>query len=1096
MRKTESDSQKLLKQYFTEIYNRQVTNIKTNEVIESKIININLKEYPEKNTFKISYKIFVNHKEYLSDELSIDVPKSMYSYQEHKTNITVARIVEPIKEYKHGISANMVYINFDENYIAIGNFLVIKDIEVAKKIIDTLKITDEEFKNNVSRRLQTINKLEYKNKYTIEKWESLPKLTKDWVIDEIKNFEITDKVINKLKFLLHKQNISKRLDLNFINMLIEIHEKKLNKITPLDIAFIDFDHELLNYLKNNRFAIVIRVIEKLKSNKKLYESIFQTYIKRYLNGLDGSVRNLQETQDTNPLTMAVQGRKVYFLSSFSADASDKAEINIDNFMGIIDAVATTEKQPNIANKFTNGVSFKQDKMYIKVYDTFFNEKDIPLEEYLLSPILTHENINYKTKTIIKNKDNMYSCYYYGDYTKKPLEEIPYYRHLSTLVSPSTARIPFINMSYMGRTMYGAIQQGQSIPTVGSDVTIIDTGADFDVYNNFLGHIRAVSSGTIVNFKDDIVTIERNDGELDYVELKHEYDHTMTHNFNKYVPRFKVGDKVEEGDVLFSYNSFDDNGALKISTPALVAFMTYNSYENNDSNVISQSFAKKLATEEEYVCEICLSPNKYKININPMGRDVYEKLGLPKPGDVLNRNDKIFEYGEYQDHTETGRIYSQLRGHSLIRSKTYFVPYEIVTGTVKKIEIIKMTSKYPDEYKKIFEELDTICYKYKRDTLGKNFEIDKEDYEDKGYEVILKVYITYLDQAVTGSKLSLLNGNKNTTSMILRDDLMPRLKDGRIVDVIISPLSTVPRMLGSQTYMLYLGKLAFDIHKRLINNDVDDDLVKALKMLYPEEKNVTASNILRKYSHNNFLRFKFYPYDNSINIESLKEIMRLAKVPEKEKVYDSIHKVWVRESMDVGYLDILYLYIRASKKITATPSVLYTDQVRGYGRVRGYKGGNTDKYDGNQYGDNINETLLATSSWGAQDEMKTLMRNRGLDLSSNVIAAFDQIMLRLTTSPKNFNNISIRSKTVRREYIENLGDALIYSININGIPIEVFCSTENKFNKFVTIPDNLSTKKRNFIMEYLYSSTGKNIYKDEILKAPLFVNVQDKFIQLK
>ena len=994
MNKTNPETINAIKTFLINIYSNKIKN-KQKQEVESIVTNILSKKYPEKTSFKIYYKIKLDGNDFLNDFIEIDFPNSTFSYSIHKTNITVARLSPLVKFYKNGISANTVYINFEENRVSVRNFLNINDIETAKEIIEKRTITDEQFDNYITRDLK-LKTNDYRDKYNLERWNALPKLTKDWVIKEIADVEINPKVIYKMRFLLQNNNIPMRLNKKFIDSLIEIYEKKLEKITPIDMEFIDFDGELLKYITKNKKVIKDKVIFNLSRNNNIYANQVQTWVRKYLNAQENSVRNLQETQDTNPLSAAVQGHKVYFISGRNASADEKVDINIDNFMGVIDNLHVSEKKALKDNKFTNAISFKGDQMMIKVYTPLFQEKDITIQEYLNSPILTYDNIDYHTKTVKTNSSGLYDVYYFGNYTKMPLKDIPYYRHMSSMVSPSTARIPMLDKGYVGRGMYGAIQQGQAVTTVSSDLPLIDTGADNDVFNNFQGHIKSPIDGKIVSYKDDVVTIEDKKGQIETVELKEEYLETSNHNYNKYLPRFKVGQLVSKNDILFSLNSFTPSGGLKLTTPAYIMIGTYHSKENNDSSVISESFAKKLGCEEQYVCEIMLNPNKYEININTLGRDIYEKLGLPKIGDEIHRGEKIFSIGEvFDSSTDEGYIYSKLRRDhkTLVKTKTYYTPHEILNGTISKIEIIPL-KPYSQKYGIFLKELETKCYEQKKSILGKKFTIDKEDYIDTDAEAVIKIYIDFIRPTTIGAKLSLLNGNKNTVSNILKDSQMPRTKDGKIIDMIISPLSTVPRMLGSQVYMLYLGKLAFHLYDRLSKNDIDDDLKEGLKLLFPEEKNLSPSYLLSKYGHNNYLRFKFYPYDSSINEEKLLNIMKLCKTPTSEKVWDSLDGVYIRHKVDVGYMDVMLLHIMAAKKFKVTPSVLYTDYTRGYGQIRGIKDGRNAF--GNDYGAHLGEAMNAMQGHGSVDEFKQLLRNREVDKKPEITSAFDQILLRLRT----------------------------------------------------------------------------------------------------
>lgn len=995
-----SITQENIKNFLTTCYTLQGIS-KDKETINCNVGKINIIDYPEKIVYSMNYEILVNNKQFLKDKIDFEFPTNQFAYKAHKTQITIARIHKIVNVYKDGVSANTIYIDFSKNEISFGNFLVFTDIDQGIEIIDSRKITDEQYEKYVERRLKLVNKEDYKNVYNKKRWDELPKMSKQWVLDEINNLKVNPKTVAKLNYLLKRNDVPHRINKQFLQAMISVYNEKRDEITPLDIFFIDFDEELLKYLKKNLLTIKIRNLDMLTSNKNIYNTIVQTYIRKYLAGQEGTVRNMQQTQDTNPLSEITQGRRVYFVKGDSIE--NKIPVNINNMMGVLDPIFSSEQQSNVVNRFTNAISFIDGEMHIKVYDKNFEEKIIPIEEYMNNPVLTYEHIDYRTLKVKKNKEDAYNCYLYGDYVIRHLKDIPYYRHMDSLVCPATARIFGINKTYVGRGMYGGLHQIQNVKTIGASKSIIDTGADKYAYENTMSHIRSSVDGKIIDYKDNIVTIETKDGEKVSQLLENNYLESMNHSFMKYVPRFKIGDTIKKNDVLFSLNVFDDEGNLTMSVPTHIAVMTYHSLENNDSFVVSRSYAKKLGCEEEEVIDIVLYKDMYKFDINEITNDVYEKIGLPKIGETVYKDNILFKYGIKVNSNE-GSIYTALSGKEYYKPKIYYVPFAIESGTVTSIEIIKY-QKYSEPYEKYLKDIEDDHYKNQKELLNKIKIKDKDAFEDLGAECVIRIHISYIRQPTSGTKLSVgRTGNKGTISKILEDEQMPKTKDGKIIDLIISPLAIIPRMLGGQAYLLYLGKLAFKLYERLSKNKIDGGTIEALKFLYPLEKIISPSRILSKYGDKlGFLRFKFAPYENSINEEDLNKLQEWTKIPIREQLYDSLDNTWIRNKVEVGYADVDLLYMMASKKFKVSPTKVYETSTSGYGAIRGIKhgqqakqyGSGTYSYDFEKEGQSLSETLGAIASHGAVDEYKELLRSRGINPTSEITSAFDQMMIRLS-----------------------------------------------------------------------------------------------------
>lgn len=992
-----------IKTYLEQLYTfENINDRKSGSSYDSHVISVTKKEYEEKTTFVVKYYITRNKHKFKEGSLEIDIKTASGLFGDSKNKITIAQLKSPITTYAKGISANKIYINIADNEVTIGNLLRIKDIEFAKKLLTSRKITDDEVKQYIvlaNFYKRDSDKTAYVKDQNEERLKELGKASPENVLNEIKQIKVDKRVFDKMRILLKQENMPERLNGEFIDNLLKIYENKLNKTTPMDIEFTELETKLLRGLRheNRRKTMKQALTSNLSQKGDLSAAVVNTQIKKILSGInkDALSGDIQQLQDTTPLSSAIQSSKIYFLDN---KTNEKALMSMDNMMGIIDPVHTHEAKANLDNKLTNAVKIVNSEMMIKVYNKKFTEVYLTVGEYMTTPIMAYEHIDYRRKEIKRNPEDAYNCYLYGEYVVRKLKDIEYLRHMDSMVSKSTQMIPFLNKTYVGRGMYGAIQLGQAVPTQGCDKTIISTGNDTKLYNETMSHIIAPSDGKVIDYRDGIAVIQDNNGKRHNVEVE-EFKETMNHSFNKYIHNFRVGQQVSKGDIMFYMNTFKKDGSLALTTPALVMLGTYYSMENNDSSVVSESFAKKLMCEEQDIIDIPLKKDKFKFKINEFTQNVFEKIGLPKVGSIVRHNEELFSLGVIPD-TDEAKIYEKLRKQPLIKTKTYYVPFEIYEGTITKIEVINNTEKeYAGEYTKELQDLDRECFKIKRE-LDKNFKPNRSEFEDnKNVDYIIRIYIKFLRNLTVGAKLSLLNGNKSTISNILPDDKMPKLQDGRIVDVIISPLSEVPRMLGSEPYLLYLGKLAFHLYDRLAKNKVTQGVLQALEMLFPNETKIEPQKILKKYGNNGYLRFTFMPYDTELNMDYINKLFELCHIKQKEdKVYDPIGKNYIRGAVDVGYLDIMLLHIMAAKKFKVTPTVLYTNTTQGYGSLRKIKDVANNKYENTaETGQSLSETRIALEGHGATEEFKSMLRARNIDPSIDIGASFDQLLIRLQTS---------------------------------------------------------------------------------------------------
>ena len=109
------------------------------------------------------------------------------------------------------------------------------------------------------------------------------------------------------------------------------------------------------------------------------------------------------------------------------------------------------------------------------------------------------------------------------------------------------------------------------------------------------------------------------------------------------------------------------------------------------------------------------------------------------------------------------------------------------------KIKKLISNYLLSYKELDAELKRVKYSL---TIG--------DELPTGIMQLAKVYIAKKRKIRVGDKMAGRHGNKGIVAKVVRDEEMPFLDDGSIVDIVLNPLGVPSRMNLGQIYETVLG----------------------------------------------------------------------------------------------------------------------------------------------------------------------------------------------------------------------------------------------------------------------------------------------------
>lgn len=342
---------------------------------------------------------------------------------------------------------------------------------------------------------------------------------------------------------------------------------------------------------------------------------------------------------------------------------------------------------------------------------------------------------------------------------------------TTLFGHSTNLVPFLQNNQGNRTMMAAKMLGQAIPLVHREAPLVQTDAgDGTSFHKLIGSQFAIHSpvdGKVTKVTADHIEIGKHKIPLynDFPLNQKTYLH--------HEPLVKVGDSVKKGQLVADSN-FTKGGTLALGKNMLVAYLPYPGLTFEDGIVITESAAKKLATQQIYKHSFELDQgaritdfNKftafYPNQVNKAHQANFDKDGVIKKGTVVRPGDTVI----------MGLKYDLDRPENM---------------TLKRINkaLIKPWSNASQLYTGEFEGVVS-------DVVKRANRVD--------------VYVKAIETARASDKLSGVHGNKGVITKVIPDSEAPRLKDGRVPDVLLNPHGIIGRINIGQIYESAAGKIA-------------------------------------------------------------------------------------------------------------------------------------------------------------------------------------------------------------------------------------------------------------------------------------------------
>ena len=249
-----------------------------------------------------------------------------------------------------------------------------------------------------------------------------------------------------------------------------------------------------------------------------------------------------------------------------------------------------------------------------------------------------------------------TCRHNGEFTKVAKDDIQYIEvSPKQLVSVATSLIPFLENDDPTRALMGSNMQRQAVPLLKTEAPLVGTGMEKTVSEDSGVIVMAKNAGIVDQVDGNRIVVKTDASASAAVDVG-----VDIYNLNKFLrsnmgtcinqkPLVRVGERVEKGQVIADGPS-TDRGELALGYNALVAFMSWNGYNFEDSIMISERIVSDDIFTSIHIDEFEVVARDTKLGNEEITRDIpnmgdealrqLDESGIVyvgadvKPGDIL------------------------------------------------------------------------------------------------------------------------------------------------------------------------------------------------------------------------------------------------------------------------------------------------------------------------------------------------------------------------------------------------------------------------------------------------------------------------------
>lgn len=523
--------------------------------------------------------------------------------------------------------------------------------------------------------------------------------------------------------------------------------------------------------------------------------------------VQGTVAHAAEQE--NPTTMLAEMTKVTSLGEgaigdMNAITESMRDVNTSH-AGVLDPVATPESERiGINLHLALGANIHNKELQTMVRDpktgkvSYQDIKD-NFDKYMAFPDQYDKNGKPKNKNVM--------VMHQGKITSVPANKVD-----GALLSPKqmfsylSNMVPFAANVQGNRAFMANKMLAQAIPLKYREQPLVQTkmptGGSFEKFIGNVFSTTADSDGVIDKVTEDEIIVKNPDGSKKTYNI---YNNFPLNNkcFIDSIAKVKVGDKVKAGQTLAD-TTYTKDGTLAIGTNLRVGIMPFRDTTFEDGYTISESAAKKLTSE--HLREASVAVGKDDLT-SPKAFSAHYPTAINK-----TNLDKLDEDG-------------------VIRVGQKVDPGDVLITHLQKMEASEEDARLGKLSKKLVKGYRNDAQIWDKDVVGVVTDVIKTP-------DTIKVLVRDEEPMQIGDKMVNRHGAKGIVSAIIPDKEMPMTKDGKHLDVIISPSAMPGRINPSQILETAAGKIADKTGKPLkIDNFGEYNSVKEIKKLL-KENNLT------------------------------------------------------------------------------------------------------------------------------------------------------------------------------------------------------------------------------------------------------------------
>ena len=372
-------------------------------------------------------------------------------------------------------------------------------------------------------------------------------------------------------------------------------------------------------------------------------------------------------------------------------------------------------------------------------------------------------------------DTLVTCRHQNEFTLSNPDRVQYMDvSPKQTVSVAASLIPFLEHDDANRALMGSNMQRQAVPTLKTETPLVGTGMERVVATDSGVTVVAVRSGVVDSVDAARIVVRVNDAETESGESGVDiYNLTKYQRSNQNTcinqsPLVKHNDIIARGDVLADGPS-TDLGELALGQNILVAFMSWNGYNFEDSILISERVVQEERYTSIHIEElICVSrdtklgaeeitadiPNVSENALNKLDASGVVYIGAEiKPGDILVG--KVTPKGETQ-LTPEEKLLRAIFGEkaSDVKDTSLRAPSGM-NGTVIDVQVFTRDGVEKDQRAK---EIETLELNKIRKDLQDQFRILQDD-------VYHRLESLFIGKVAEGGPNNLKKGEKITASYL-------------------------------------------------------------------------------------------------------------------------------------------------------------------------------------------------------------------------------------------------------------------------------------------------------------------------------------------